>query len=159
MNTNCQVWLPSQSIHACPITKRVKGTVMNTIKNIQHNNEYNTHLIETPPAPQKQNTHTDPQHHKSKTHTLTSSTTKETVTYIHSCKEVWRCINSFNTCFAFAPGLGLGKRATLRVRELHNTGCWNVLVVVQKVRKVKVIFFCCTVYCRLVYKRNYIMEV
>jgi hypothetical protein len=49
-----------------PTTKKAEETEMNTIKNIPRNNEYNTNLIKKPHPPQKQNTHTDPQHQKNK---------------------------------------------------------------------------------------------
>jgi hypothetical protein len=45
-------------LHTYPITEKAKGTIRNTIKNILHNNEYNTDLIRKPPPEQKQNTHT-----------------------------------------------------------------------------------------------------
>jgi hypothetical protein len=42
-------------LHVYPKTKKVKDTKMN-IKNMLHNNEYNTNRIEKPPPSQKQNT-------------------------------------------------------------------------------------------------------
>jgi hypothetical protein len=59
---------------------------MNTIKNILYNNEHNTYLVGKHPPPQKQKTHTDPQHYKTKW-----------VTYNYSGEEVRRCINFFKT--------------------------------------------------------------
>jgi hypothetical protein len=54
-----------------PITKRTKDTEMNTIKNILHNNEYNTNLIRKPSP------------HKNKTLTLTLSTEKQNRPPLH----------------------------------------------------------------------------
>jgi hypothetical protein len=55
-------------IHTYPITRIAKETEKNTIKNILHNNEYDTSLIEKPINQDKQrtDTHTDPQNQKNK---------------------------------------------------------------------------------------------
>jgi hypothetical protein len=56
-----------------PITKRAKETGLNTIKNILHNNEYNTNLIRNQLS------------HKSKIYTLfLSGTTKQNGSPLHA---------------------------------------------------------------------------
>jgi hypothetical protein len=54
------------------------------IENMLHNNEYNTNLMGEHPPPQKQNTHTDRQHYKTKW-----------VTFTHSSKDVRRTTKLF----------------------------------------------------------------
>jgi hypothetical protein len=63
--------------------KKEKDTKMNTIKNVLHNNEYNTNFIENPPHARKQDTLT-PQRQKTKW-----------VTFTYSGKEVRRITKLF----------------------------------------------------------------
>jgi hypothetical protein len=64
---------PLNWLHIYPLTKSAKESGLNTIKNILHNNEYNTNPIWKPTLPQKQSIHTVCQCHNTKCVTFTYS--------------------------------------------------------------------------------------
>jgi hypothetical protein len=54
-------------LHTYPITKKSKQTEENTIQNTLQKNKYNTNLLDISLSqPQKQNTHKEPKHQKTK---------------------------------------------------------------------------------------------
>jgi hypothetical protein len=71
-------------LHTYLITKKGKDTEINTTKNILHNNEYNTNLVENLSPKQKQNAHNNPNTKK-----------KKCVTFMYSSKEVRKITKLF----------------------------------------------------------------